>query len=168
MDVQSTVKYGQEHGKNLIKVGKKIAKNQTILKLLLNTDKQPTNSDIHPETYSLQEVLNKYIRFVPLMLIDDQKVTSKIIIMFDDANINDKNTDNENVSMLINIYCPFEEWLIEGDNLRPFAIMAEIRKELQDTRINGLGEIKYLGYNLSTLTEECGCYTMRFIINAFS
>lgn len=168
MEVQSTVKYGQEHGENLIKVGKKLAKNQTLLKLLLNTDKQPLNPELHPEKYTMFDVLNKNIRFVPLMLIDDQKVTSKIIIMFDEANINGNNVDNENVSMLINIYCPFEEWLVEGNNLRPFMIMSEIRKDLQDARINGLGEIKYLGYSISTLTEECGCYTMRFMINAFS
>ena len=66
------------------------------------------------------------------------------------------------------IYCPFDEWLITGDTLRPFAIMAEIRKSLQDKRLNGLGEIKYLGFNVSTLTEEMGSYIMRFAINAFS
>ena len=52
--------------------------------------------------------------------------------------------------------------------MRPFAIMSEVRKSLQDKRLNGLGEIKYLGFNLSTLTEEMGCYVMRFKINAFS
>ena len=46
--------------------------------------------------------------------------------------------------------------------------MAEIRKTLQDKRLNGLGEIKYLGFNVSTLTEEMGSYIMRFAINAFS
>ena len=46
--------------------------------------------------------------------------------------------------------------------------MAEIRKTLQDRRLNGLGEIKYLGFNVSTLTEEMGSYIMRFAINAFS
>jgi hypothetical protein len=46
--------------------------------------------------------------------------------------------------------------------------MSEIRKSLQDKRINGLGEIKYLGFSVSTLTEELGCYSMEFTINAFS
>ena len=46
--------------------------------------------------------------------------------------------------------------------------MSEIRKSLQDKRINGLGEIRYLGYNMSTLTEEMGSFLMRFRINAFS
>ena len=46
--------------------------------------------------------------------------------------------------------------------------MSEIRKSIQDKRINGLGEIVYRGFNVSTLTEEMGSYMMRFAINAFS
>ena len=46
--------------------------------------------------------------------------------------------------------------------------MSEIRKSLQNKRINGLGEIRYDGFNLSTLTEEMGVYNMRFFINAFN
>ena len=88
--------------------------------------------------------------------------------MFDQGDIAPGNPDNENISLLVNIYCPFEEWLIEGDTLRPFAIMAEVRKSIQDAKINGLGEIQYNGFSISTLTEEMGCYTMRFIIHAFS
>jgi hypothetical protein len=51
-------------------------------------------------------------------------------LLYDEGEINSYNSDNENMSLLINIYCPFEEWLIKGDNLRPFAIMAEVRKNL--------------------------------------
>ena len=112
--------------------------------------------------------MNKNIRVVPLLKADDQTTSSKLVLLFDEGEINSSNSDNENVSLMINVYCPFEEWLIAGDQLRPFAIMSEIRKSIQDKRINGLGEIKYLGFSVSTLTEEMGCYTMRFFINAFS
>lgn len=46
--------------------------------------------------------------------------------------------------------------------------MSEIRKSLQDKRINGLGEIRYEGFSLSLLTEEMSAYAMRFMVNAFS
>ena len=96
------------------------------------------------------------------------EMRQRIMKMVDEGNVNDYNSDNENMSLLINVYCPFKEWLISGDDLRPFAIMAEIRKTLQGARINGLGELKYLGFSLSTLTEEMGAYVMRFTINAFN
>lgn len=165
---KSEVRYGQEHGKNLIKIAKKLILNQDLLMLLINTDLEPTNKETHKETINGLDLLNKNIRFVPLMLIDDQKETSKLVLVYDEGDINSYNSDNENMSLLINIYCPFNEWLIAGDDLRPFAIMSEIRKTLQGARINGLGELKYLGFSLSTLTEEMGAYVMRFTINAFS
>lgn len=166
--MESTVRFGQEHGKNLIKIAKKLIGNQDLLKYLMNTDLDPVNPQKHPDVIDGLEVLNKNIRFVPLITAEDQTTTSKIVIMFDEGEINGSNSDNENMSLLINIYCPFNEWLIAGDSLRPFAIMSEVRKSIQDKRINGLGEIRYLGFNLSSLTEEMGAYSMRFAINAFS
>lgn len=168
MLVESLVKYGQEHGKNLIKISKKLIQNQDLLKLLVNTDLDPLDKDKHPEYIDGLTLMNKNIRVVPLLKADDQTTSSKLVLLFDEGEINSSNSDNENVSLMINVYCPFEEWLIAGDQLRPFAIMSEIRKSIQDKRINGLGEIKYLGFSVSTLTEEMGCYTMRFFINAFS
>ena len=168
MLVESLVKYGQEHGKNLIKISKKLIQNQDLLKLLVNTDLDPLDKDKHPEYIDGLNLMNKNIRVVPLLKADDQTTSSKLVLLFDEGEINSSNSDNENVSLMINVYCPFEEWLIAGDQLRPFAIMSEIRKSIQDKRINGLGEIKYLGFSVSTLTEEMGCYTMRFFINAFS
>lgn len=168
MLVESLVKYGQEHGKNLIKISKKLIQNQDLLKLLVNTDLDPLDKDKHPEYIDGLTLMNKNIRIVPLLKADDQTTSSKLVLLFDEGEINSSNSDNENVSLMINVYCPFEEWLIAGDQLRPFAIMSEIRKSIQDKRINGLGEIKYLGFSVSTLTEEMGCYTMRFFINAFS
>lgn len=166
--MDSSVKYGQEHGINLIKIGKKLIANQDLLMLLMNTDLDPLNKQKHPEIINGLDVLNKNIRFVPLLTADEQTVTSKIILTLDEGIVNSSNSDNENLSLVLHIYCPFKEWLIAGDQLRPFAIMAEVRKTLQDRKINGLGEIKYVGFDLSSLTEEMSCYTMRFFINAFS
>lgn len=102
------------------------------------------------------------------MLKEDLTTKSKVVLFYDEGATAQDNKDNENLVVLINVYCPFQEWLIAGDTLRPFAIMSEIRKSIQNKRINGLGEITYIGFSLATLTEETGCYSMRFRINAFS
>lgn len=135
--------------------------------LLLNTDLDPTNTTKHPNKIDGLSVLNKNIRFTPLLTADDQTTTSKIVLLFDSGEVG-YNQDNENISLLVNIYCPYKEWLIVGDTLRPFAIMSRVRQALQDRRINGLGEIKYQGFGISSLTEEMASYSMRFLINAFS
>lgn len=166
--MESKVKYGQEIGVNLIKIAKKLLDNQDLCKLLVNTDLDPLNPNTHPNNIDGISLLHKNVRVVPLVTAEDQTTESKIVLLFDEGGVNRSNSDNENLSLLINIYCPFKEWSITGDTLRPFAIMSEIRKSIQDKRINGLGEIVYRGFNVSTLTEEMGSYMMRFAINAFS
>lgn len=164
--MDSKVQYGQEHGPNLIKICKKLLKNQNLMKLLINTDKSPLS---HPDIQNpLQEIMNNYIKVVPLLLQEDLTTKSKIVLFFDSGIINRNNPDHENLSLLINIYCPFKEWLIDGDTIRPLAIMSEIRKSLQDKKLNGLGEITFDSFDLATLSEEMGCYSMKFIIHDFS
>lgn len=164
---KSQVKYGQELGPNLLKVAKKLTQNKELAMLLENTDLDPLNKEKHPEEVDGLKLLNKLIRIVPLVTTEEQNTKSKVVILFSGGSIT-SNNDNENIELTIAIYCPFKEWLIAGDTIRPFAIMAEVRKSLQDKRINGLGEIVYQGFDLSTLTEEMGAYIMRFRINAFS
>ena len=166
--MESNVKYGKEIGKNLMKIGMKLVNNQKLLKLLVNTGKDPLNPEVYPEVLDGYKLMNKNIKFVPLLTAAEQNDTSKIVIFFEEGTVNGSNLDNENLSLLINVYCPFSQWLITGNDLRPFAIMSEIRQTIQDRRINGLGEIKYINFSINSLTEEMGCYSMRFTINAFS
>lgn len=168
--MESTVKYGQELGPNLIKIGKKIAQNEKLLMLLNNVDLDPLNKEKHPEQLEWKQFVGsgKLIRFIPLVTSDEQTTKSKVVVMVSEGTIANNNSDNENLELEIHIFCPFVEWQIAGDTLRPFAIMSEIRQSIQDKRINGLGEIKYLGFRMATLTEEMGSYIMRFAINAFS
>lgn len=166
--MNSNVKYGQEHGRNLIKICKSLLKNDDLCRLLKNTDYDPLNKEKHPEKIDSLKLFQKNIRVIPLVR-DSEELTESILVLYYEAGeISSINSDNENMSFIINVYCPFKEWEITGDNLRPYAIMSEIRKSIQDKRINGLGEIRYEGFTASTLTEEMGAFSMRFFINAFS
>lgn len=166
--MESVAKYGQEIGPNLIKIGKKLLQNQELLMLLENTDLDPLNKDKHPNIIDGKTLMNKLIRFIPLLDSSEQSTKSKLVLMYNSSTVLSSNSDNENLSLNIIVFCPFKEWLIAGDTLRPFAIMSQVRKSLQDKRINGLGEIVYEGFGASTITEEMASYTMHFRINAFS
>lgn len=165
---ESKVQYGQEYGKILIRLAKYLLKNQNLLRLLINTNKDPLDPNIPDIVEPLQTVFNKNIKVVPLLLNEDLTTSSKVVILFDSGRINITNFDNEDIDVIMYVYCPFVEWLISGDTLRPFAIMSEIRKSIQDKRINGIGEITFQDFSLSTLTEETGCYALRFKIHAFT
>lgn len=165
---KSKVRYGQEHGINLIKIAKYLLNNKELAMLLKNTDLDPLNTETHPENFNPMELFNNLVKVVPFLDAKDQSITSKIVVLFDSGHPNSINPENENLVVLITVYCPFDSWLIAGDTLRPFAIMSEIRKSLQDKKINGLGEIRYEGFDLATLTDDMGVYNMRFFINAFN
>lgn len=165
--MESKVNYGQELGSNLIKICKKLLDNQTLCKLLVNTDLDPINPSLHNDIEDTMELFGKNIRVIPLIDSEDETTASKVIIVFSGSEVT-SNYDNESITVLIYVYTPYKQWRIVGEQLRPFAIMSEIRKSLQDKRINGLGEIKYHGFDISSLTNQTGSYLMRFTINAFS
>lgn len=165
--MESKVNYGQEIGPNLMKIVKKLLKNQNLCKLLVNTDLDPLNPVLHKDIENTMELFGPNIRVIPLVTAEEQTSTSKLVLVFDTGVVSD-NLDNEKLTLLIFVYCPFNEWLITGDQLRPFMIMSEIRKSLQGARINGLGEISYQNFDITSLTSQMGSYLMRFTINAFS
>lgn len=163
----SQVNYGQELGPNLCKIAKKLLDNQNLCKLLINTDLDPINPDLHPDIEdTINELFGKNIRIVPLVTSEDETTASKLVLVFSGSEITDENA-HEAITLLVYCYCPYKEWIIAGNQLRPFAIMSEIRKSLQNKRINGLGEIKYLGFDISSLTNQTGSYLMRFQIVDF-
>ena len=164
--MESKVNYGQEIGPNLIKICKKLLANQNLCKLLVNTDLDPINPELHQDIENTSELFGTNVRVIPLVTTEDQTTTSKLVIIFESGSPTD-NQDIERLNMLIYVYSPFKEWQITGSQLRPFAIMSEIRRSLQDKRINGLGEISYKGFDIASLTDQMGCYLMRFNINAF-
>ena len=175
--MESKVKYGQEIGVNLIKIAKKLLDNQDLCKLLVNTDLDPLNPNTHPNNIDGISLLHKNIRVVPLVTAEDQTTESKIVLLFDEGEVNRSNSDNENLSLLINIYCPFKEWSITGDTLRPFAIMSEIRKifDLDDEGRRALGvESLPLDLNEATIAfkkdklmqEAMGDHTVKKLIEA--
>lgn len=163
--MESKAQYGQEYGPILKRIVQRLVSNETLVKYLVNSGLDPLSM---PIDVSLQEISKNFIKVVPLLLAEDVTTKSKLVLFWDAGTLDTRNKDQEDLTLVINVYCPFCEWLITGDNLRPYAIMAEIRKTIQDKRINGLGEIQYLNFTLATLTEEMGCYSLRFRVNAFA
>lgn len=168
MEMDSKVNYGQELGPNMMKICKKLLDNQNLCKLLVNTDLDPINPNLHGDDIDTLELFGKNIRVVPLVTSEDETTASKIVLVFSGSEVTDDNNMAEGITLLCYVYTPYKEWLIVGDQLRPFAIMAEIRKSIQNKRINGLGEIRYEGFDISSLTNQTGSYLMRFRIVDFS
>lgn len=159
----SSVKYLQELGPNLKNIVKRLLANQNLLKLLWYTDKDPLNSD-KVEITSQQAYghgNDSIIRIVPIIgYKEDPKSIITIKVLKGDS----LNSDYIELYLSLEIFVPIEQWVIKGDNLRPYAIMGEIQKSLNGKEINGLGKINCDNFYINFLTEEMSAYAMDFTI----
>ena len=89
--MESKVKYGQEHGLNLIKIAEKLCNNSDLCKLLVNTDLDPLNKKLHPDEINGVSLLHKNIRVIPLISSNEQTTQSKIVLLYSEGEINESN-----------------------------------------------------------------------------
>ena len=153
----------QELGNNLFLVAKRLLENNKLCRLLVNSNMNPLDIPVN-NSFSL---LNKNIKVVPKIDESEFNQESKIALVFPRGNLNDDNEEFKIVEMHILVYTTLDTWIINDENLRPFMIMSEIEKSLKNKRINGIGVMKYKGFDLSTLTDKISCYQMVFHIDVF-
>jgi len=51
------------------------------------------------------------------------------------------NDEFRDFQLAIEVFVPLTQWMIKDSNLRPFAIMGEIHKSLNNKTIDGLGKM---------------------------
>lgn len=154
-----------ELGENAQNIIKRLLANQNLLKLLYYTDKDPLSHEDLTQEQIKNEVFHKLIRIIPRI---GPKEDAKSIIAFSYTR-SSKNANDEfkNIIFTIEVFVPMTQWVIKGDNLRPFAIMGEIEKSLKGKKVNGLGKISGGTFLLNFLTEEMSSYEQTFYITAY-
>jgi hypothetical protein len=144
-----------------------LLQNSRLCRLLKFTDEDPLSNEIHPKEPEKKRILHKNIKVVPLVNEEENDTESTIVLVFNEGNISD-NREFKNLFFDVMIYVPLSEWTLNDINLRPFLIMSEIEKSLKNKRIESLGTIDYLGFNLHLITDIMSCYKMRFSIDVFN
>ena len=150
-----------EIGNNLQLIVKRLFANQNLLKYLYYTDKDPLNNPDLSEEQIQKEIFEKLIKIVPRV---GAKETAQSIITIRVVNgiNNGENEEFRNVTIAVEVFVPMTQWLMKGDNLRPFAIMGEVQKSLNNKTINGLGKMQGGSFELNFMTEEMSDYEQLF------
>lgn len=157
----------QDIGMILQKLMKRLLANQELLKLLYYTDKTPFEHETISDEIIQKEIFNKLIKITPAVLQAELKNSQSIVVIrINDASILD-NDQFKQISVQIESFVPLDQWFIKNDNLRPFSIMGEIEKSLNNKSINGLGKINSAGFGMSVLTEEVCGYQQQFYITTY-
>lgn len=167
--MESEVRYLQETGGNLIKMMKRLLANKELLRLLMYTDKDPLNPE-KPEikaSEAYQNGDNGVVRIIPIIGAKENAqsiITLRVLKGIPTTG----NSEFLDIYFAIEIFVPTEQWVIKGDNLRPYAIMGEIQKSLEGKTINGLGTIRGSGFSANFFTEEISAFIMNFRITQYN
>lgn len=145
---------------------KRLMANQNLLKLLYYTDKDPLSHEDLTQEQIQNEVFEKLIKVVPRV---GPKETAHSIVALRIARGRGlaQNTEFKNVSISLEVFVPLTQWIIKDINLRPFAIMGEIQKSLNNKTIEGLGKLTGGDFDLNFLTEEISAYEQTFVLTSY-
>lgn len=166
---ESQVRYLKEMGPNLIKIMKRLLTNQDLLRLLVYTDKDPLNPE-KPEISPSEAYLNGdngTVRIIPIIGAKET-ATSVVTLRVLKGVPSSNNSEFLDIYFSIEIFVPNEQWIIKDDNLRPYAIMGEIQKSLENKKINGLGTIRGSGFSVNFFTQEMSAFIMNYRITQYN
>ena len=153
-------------GLNLQKIISRLQTNQNLLKLVYYTSKDPLNEKDLTEEQIKTEVYNKLIKIVPRIGYKEtaQSMISMRVVR---GRSNAENGEFRDFEIDIEVFVPLTQWFIKDSNLRPFAIMGEIHKSLNNKTINGLGKMKGGDFQINFLTDEIVSYEMVYYITSY-
>ena len=155
-----------ELGISLQKIITRLQTNQNLLKLLYYTDKDPLNNPDLTDEQIKSLVFEKLIKITP-RVGPKETATSLISLRVVTGTMNGQNDQIQDIGLAIEVFVPLTQWIIKDSNLRPFAIMGEILKTLNNKNVNGLGKIQGGDFALNFLTDEISCYEMSFSIQQY-
>ena len=157
----------EELGKNLQKIVNRLIANDDLVKLLHNTDENPLEHPALTKEEKQTKIFQKLIKTVPRVGTKDT-ANSVVVVYIQKANRISGNKEFRNVRILVDVIVPLTQWYIFNENLRPFAILGQIQKSLDDKTINGLGKISGGDFELNFVTDDVICYQQVFEITEYA
>jgi len=142
----------------------KIFENQNLLKLLYYNDADCLSKPDITDNNILNEISQENVRIVPNLKVPKNE-GSYLIITFDQFSPNLNNPEFLDNSILIDVLCPVDLWVMDSYMLRPFKIMHEINSFIDKRKFNGIGKVNFLGSALLNLEDYVGYQLIYSVIN---
>lgn len=153
-------------GENLFKIANKLVTNQTLCRLLKYQDPDPLNTEKYEDVNGV-DLLHKQIIIVP-KFPEEGIECSFVMAVFDNFTINPNNPDFKLTRIRFDVVCPYTEWIINENSLRPYLIMEEIDKLFNQAKLSGIGNLQFTHSTPLVLSPQIGGYSMYYQINEFN
>ena len=154
-------------GLNTFKIANKLMSNPRLCRLLKYWVRDPFNEKKYPPVDGA-ELINKQILIVPKIFDDSTEKMSYVTALFDGFVVNQLNPEFKISTVRFDIACPYEEWLMDDQSLRPYLIMQEIDEMFNGAKMAGIGTLQFYRADPLTLTPWIGGYSMVYKINEFN
>lgn len=96
------------------------------------------------------------------------KKMSYVVAVFDDFVINPMNNEFKITTVRFDIACPYNEWKLDDQSLRPYLLMQEIDTMFNQAKLAGIGNLEFHRADILALSPQLGGYTMQYKINEFN
>ena len=156
----------EELGLDLQKIVARLQANQNLLKLLYYTGKDPLSEPDLTSAQIKNEVFEKLIKVVP-RIGSNETAKSLITLRVVRARSNTQNDQFKDFEIDIEVFVPLTQWFIKSSNLRPFAIMGQIHKTINNKIIDGFGKVTGGDFQINFLTDEVGSYEMVYYVTDY-
>ena len=153
-------------GDNTFKILNKLVNNQRICRLLKYQVRNPF-SDKYEDVDGI-ELLNKQILAVPKVFDASTEKMAYIVAVFDNFVVNQFNPDFKISTVRFDIACPYDEWVLDENSLRPYLIMQEIDNMFNQGKLAGIGNLQFHRADMLTLSPQIGGFSMEYKINEFN
>lgn len=163
--------YGQRRfavmGTNTFKIANKLMSNRRLCRLLKYQVRDPFNEEKYPDVDGA-ELINKQILIVPKIFDDSTEKMSYVTALFSNFVVNQLNPEFKISTIRFDIACPYEEWLLDDQSLRPYLIMQEIDQMFNEAKMAGIGTLQFYRADSLALSPWIGGYSMVYKINEFN
>lgn len=154
-------------GDNAFNMANKLMSNQRLCRLLKYQVRDPFDEDKYQDVDGVL-LLNKQIMITPKIWDESTEKTSYIVALFDSFVKNIMNPDYKIDTISFDVACPYDEWVLNGQSLRPYLIMEEIDKMFNGAQMAGIGTLEFVRADRNVFTSQIGGYTMKYQINEFN
>lgn len=153
-------------GENLFRIINKIITNQRICRLLKYQCSTPFDKSL-PDVDGI-ELLNKEVAIVPKLYEKDNLEYSYIVVLFNKYIVNPNNSDFKISEIRFEVICPFNEWILDEQNLRPYLLMQELDNMFNQAKLSGIGNLQFVRSDPLVLSPHLSGYTLIYQINDFN
>ena len=154
-------------GTNAFNIANKLMQDQQLCRLLKYQVRDPFDEKKYENVDGVL-LLNKQIMITPKIWDESTEKTSYIVALFNSFVTNIANPDYKIDNISFDIACPYDEWVLNGQSLRPYLIMERIDQMFNGAQMAGIGTLQFVRADRNVFTSQIGGYTMQYRINEYN